>query len=61
MVKLIANGDTTATIAAKQNLSPHTIHSQRAAICRKLNLSGSDCLLRFAERHRAWLLQTPPA
>ena len=61
MVKLIAEGETTATLAKKQHLSPHTIHSRRATICRILKLSGSDCLLRFAERHGAWLLQTPPA
>ncbi len=61
VVRLIAGGCTTADIADRQNLSKDTIHSQRTVINRKLGLSGTNCLVRFAERHQAWLLQPPPA
>ena len=59
VLRLIAGGHNTAAIAEKRCRSTHAIHSQRAAICRALNLRGNNCLLLFAERHRAWLLQTP--
>ena len=59
VLRLIAGGHSTAAIAEQRCQSPHAVHSQRAAICRALNLSGNNCLLLFAERHRTWLLQTP--
>jgi DNA-binding NarL/FixJ family response regulator len=57
VVRLIAEGYTTAQIAEIRHQSPDAIHSQRRSICQKLGLSGADCLLRFAERNRTWLLR----
>ncbi len=59
VIRLVAEGHSTERIADLQNQSRHTIHSQRTTISRKLGLSGANCLVRFAERHRTWLLAQP--
>jgi DNA-binding NarL/FixJ family response regulator len=44
----IANNLSSKQIAERLGISPHTVENHRANICRKLNLSGSHSLLKFA-------------
>ena len=53
---LIAEKKTTKQIAADLFVSPRTIDNHRASICAKLDLQGSNALLKFALEHKADLL-----
>lgn len=49
---MIAAGRATKDIAAELNIHPRTVESHRASICQKLELSGTNALLRFALEHK---------
>lgn len=51
ILRMIANNMTTKEIADELNLSIHTVEKHRYNICQKLNLSGTNALLRFALLH----------
>ena len=53
ILKLIANDKTSKEIAAKLFISPRTVETHRTNICRKLNLSGSLALVKFAVTHKS--------
>ncbi len=53
VLRLVARDHTTADIAEMLTVSPRTVDHHRANICRKLELSGINSLLRFALQHRA--------
>lgn len=53
---MIAAGKATKEIAAELNIHPRTVESHRASICQKLELSGTNSLLRFALEHKAQFL-----
>jgi DNA-binding NarL/FixJ family response regulator len=53
---MIAAGKATKEIAADLNIHPRTVESHRASICQKLDLSGTNALLRFALEHKAQFL-----
>lgn len=53
---MIAAGKATKDIAADLNIHPRTVESHRASICQKLDLSGTNALLRFALEHKAQFL-----
>ncbi len=53
---MIAAGKATKEIAAELNIHPRTVESHRANICQKLELSGTNALLRFALEHKAQFL-----
>jgi DNA-binding NarL/FixJ family response regulator len=52
VVQLIAEGYTTKQIAHLLGISPKTVESHRSAIMRKLNLTSSAELVRYAIRNR---------
>jgi DNA-binding NarL/FixJ family response regulator len=52
VVQLIAEGHTNKQIASVLNISPKTVEAHRAAIMRKLNLSSTAALVRYAVRHK---------
>jgi len=53
---MIAAGKATKEIAAELNIHPRTVESHRASICQKLELSGTNAVLRFALEHKAQFL-----
>jgi DNA-binding CsgD family transcriptional regulator len=53
---MIAAGKATKEIAAELNIHPRTVESHRASICQKLELSGTNSLLRFALENKAQFL-----
>jgi DNA-binding NarL/FixJ family response regulator len=53
---MIAAGKATKDIAAELNIHPRTVESHRASICQKLELNGTNALLRFALEHKAQFL-----
>lgn len=53
---LIAQGKATKEIAAELDIHPRTVESHRASICQKLELVGTNSLLRFALEHKAQFL-----
>ena len=48
ILHLIGQGQRTATIAARLNISPKTVETHRARLIEKLGLNGSRALLEFA-------------
>jgi DNA-binding NarL/FixJ family response regulator len=52
---LVAGHLTTRAIAAQLGASPKTVENHRSNICRKLGISGTNALLRFALEHRRLL------
>jgi len=56
ILRRIADRKTTREIAAELTISPRTVESHRARMCRKLSLQGNNGLLRFALEHRASLI-----
>ena len=52
MVQLIAEGHTNKDIARLLDISIKTVETHRAAIMRKLNLSSSAALVRYAVRNK---------
>lgn len=55
ILKQIAQGQTSAAIAAAAGISPKTVENHRLHICGKLGLHGPQALLRFALEHKALL------
>lgn len=55
VLRLIAQGLTSAAIAESLGVSPKTIENHRLHICGKLGLRGPQALLRFALEHKALL------
>ncbi|MGH9846565.1 MAG: response regulator [Blastocatellia bacterium] len=55
VIKLIAECHTTKEIAAQLFVSPRTVETHRANICKKLGLHGNHALTRFAIAHQAEL------
>ncbi|HRH46379.1 MAG TPA: response regulator transcription factor [Pyrinomonadaceae bacterium] len=56
ILQKIADYKSTREIADDLFISPTTVEKHRANICSKLNLKGSNSLLRFAVMHRSELL-----
>ena len=52
IVKLIAEGHSNREVAVKLSISLKTVETHRAAIMRKLNLSSSAALVRYAIRNK---------
>lgn len=55
ILRLIAEDKTTREIADQLFISPRTVDTHRANICRKLDLHGSLALVRFAIEHKSEL------
>jgi DNA-binding NarL/FixJ family response regulator len=53
---MIAVGKPTSMIATDLHIHHRTVETHRASICRKLQLSGANSLLRFALEHKSELL-----
>ena len=53
ILRLIAEDKTSKDIAAGLFISPRTVETHRTNICRKLNLSGSLALVKFAVTHKS--------
>jgi DNA-binding NarL/FixJ family response regulator len=62
VLKLIGELKTSREIAALLSVSHRTVQNHRQNACRKLGLSGSQALLRFALDHgqQPWMLEPPP-
>jgi len=56
VLKLIAENNLTSDIADKLGISLRTVENHRAHICQKLELHGSNALLKFALTHKSELL-----
>jgi DNA-binding NarL/FixJ family response regulator len=56
VLKLIAENNLTSDIAVKLGISLRTVENHRAHICQKLELHGSNALLKFALTHKSELL-----
>ena len=48
VLRLIARNFTTQEIARHLDVSPKTVENHRSSICRKLEITGNNALLRFA-------------
>ncbi|MEW6207728.1 MAG: response regulator transcription factor [Acidobacteriota bacterium] len=55
VLRLIAENKTTREIADELFISPRTVDTHRANICRKLDLHGSLALVKFAIEHKSEL------
>jgi DNA-binding CsgD family transcriptional regulator len=55
VLRLIAQGGTSATIAEGLGISLKTVENHRSHICRKLGLKGPQALLRFTLEHQTLL------
>ncbi|MCL5097157.1 MAG: LuxR C-terminal-related transcriptional regulator [Candidatus Omnitrophica bacterium] len=55
ILKLIAQNKTTKEIAADLFISPYTVETHRCNICRKLQLHGTQPVLRFALENKSKL------
>ena len=55
VLRLIAQGGTSATIAKGLGISLKTVENHRSHICRKLGLTGPQALLRFTLEHQTLL------
>lgn len=53
VLRLVAEGCTSKDIAARLFVSVRTVEDHRASICQKLELHGTNALLKFAIGHRA--------
>ena len=53
ILKSIADNKSSKEIAAELFISPRTVETHRANICKKLNLHGSLALVKFALAHRS--------
>ena len=56
ILKLIAEKKTSKEIASALFISPRTVDNHRNNICVKLDLHGSNALLKFALEHKSELL-----
>jgi DNA-binding NarL/FixJ family response regulator len=57
IVRMIAEGQTTKSIAEKLFISSKTVQNHRSNICKKLNISGKNALLRYVLENKAILLK----
>ncbi len=57
IIRLIANNYSTKTIAEKLFISPKTVEHHRSNICKKLNLTGKNALLRYVLEHKETILR----
>lgn len=55
ILRLIANEKTSRQIADELHISPRTVDRHRANICDKLDLHGTNALIRFALSHKSEL------
>jgi DNA-binding NarL/FixJ family response regulator len=55
VLRLIAQGGTSATLAKGLGISLKTVENHRSHICRKLGLTGPQALLRFTLEHQTLL------
>lgn len=55
VMKLVAADKSTREIAAELFISPRTVDTHRANICKKLDLPGNHALLKYALMHKAEL------
>ena len=55
ILKSIADNKSSKEIAAELFISPRTVETHRANICKKLNLHGSLALVKFALAHKSEL------
>ena len=55
ILTMIAAGKSTKEIAAELYIHSRTVETHRASICSKLNLSGTNSLLRYALEHKSEL------
>jgi DNA-binding NarL/FixJ family response regulator len=55
ILRLVAAGKTSRQIADMLHISPRTVDRHRSNICGKLNLHGSNALIRFALAHKSEL------
>lgn len=55
ILHLIMDGHTTSDIAAKLFSKPKTVENHRSNICKKLNISGHNALVIWANEHKAIL------
>jgi DNA-binding NarL/FixJ family response regulator len=55
ILKLISLGETSKGIGQKLSLSYRAIENHRTNMCRKLDIVGTNALLRFALEHKAIL------
>ena len=55
VLSLIADGKTTREIAQDLFISPRTVETHRNNICQKLDLHGSNALMKFALEHKGLL------
>jgi DNA-binding CsgD family transcriptional regulator len=53
ILRLIAESKTSKEIAAELFISYRTVENHRANICQKLDLHGSNALVKFAIEHRS--------
>ncbi|HRI46087.1 MAG TPA: LuxR C-terminal-related transcriptional regulator [Ignavibacteriaceae bacterium] len=53
ILKLVASNKTSKEIAEELFVSYRTIENHRSNICKKLNLSGGNALLRFALENKS--------
>ncbi|MBL7093029.1 response regulator transcription factor [candidate division KSB1 bacterium] len=60
VIKLIADNYTTKAIAEELFISPKTVEHHRSNICKKLNLSGKNALLRFVLENKELLQRILP-
>lgn len=57
IIRLIADNYSTKTIAEKLFISPKTVEHHRSNICKKLNLTGKNALLRYVLEHKETILR----
>ena len=55
---LVSELKTTQEIASELGVASKTVENQRYSIARKLNLSGNNCVLKFALEHRKELVKS---
>jgi DNA-binding NarL/FixJ family response regulator len=53
IISLISENKTTREIANELNISINTVENHRSNICRKLNITGNNALLRFALENKS--------
>ena len=56
ILKLVAENKKTKEIAEELFISYRTVETHRSNICRKLDLQGTNSLLKFALNHKSELL-----
>ena len=59
ILKLVSQDRSSKDIASELSIHYRTVENHRNSICRKLNLTGPNSLLRFALAHRSQLLSGP--